>query len=103
MAREPLPAALARIVRAVSGSLELKDIFADVAEAAATILPFDVMAVGRVTGPDTFVVHAIAGNLVDLPRDFRIEDQSPAIRVRPGVVVRFEDMDRELDPRYAFD
>ena len=103
MAGDPLPAALARIVRAVSGSLELKDVIADVADAARTILPFDVMAVGRVTDPDGFTVHAITGTTQDLPRDFRNEDQSPAIRVRPGMVVRIDDIERDLDPDYEFD
>ena len=48
MRSDALATALGRIARAVSESLELKDVFARVAQAAATILPFDTMAVFRV-------------------------------------------------------
>src|SRR2546425_7609727 len=83
MAPEPLAAALARIAQAVSSTLDLREVFAGVADAAAAILPFDIMAVGRLETPDVFTVYAIAGNTEDLPRSFPTEDQSPAIRVPP--------------------
>ena len=44
MSPDPLAVALGRIARAVSGALELKDVFTGVAEAAATVLPFDIIA-----------------------------------------------------------
>src|SRR5438093_10584146 len=103
MAPEPLAAALARIAQAVSGTLDLRQVFAGVADAASAVLPFDIMAVGRLETPDVFTVYAIAGNTEDLPRSFRTEDQSPAIRVQPGSVIRIQDIGHELDPRYAFD
>ena len=103
MAPELLAAALARISQAISGTLELREVFAGVAEASATVLPFDIMAVGRVESPDVFTVYAIAGNTEDVQRTFRAEDQSPAIRVKPGSVIRIEDIGRDLDPHYAFD
>jgi len=103
MAPEPLAAALARIAQAVSGALELRDVFANVADAAATVLPFDIMAVGRLEEPDEFTVYAIAGNTQDVPRSFRHADQSPAVRVKPGTVTRIEDLQRDLDTAYAFD
>src|SRR5262245_20293647 len=99
----PLAAALARIARAISTTLELRAVFADVAEAAATVVPFDVMTMGVVTAPDEFTVYAIAGETPDLQHSYRTEDQSPAIRVRAGEVVRVEDTERQLDPSYSFD
>jgi transcriptional regulator with GAF, ATPase, and Fis domain len=103
MAPDPLAAALGRIAQAISGTLELREVFSGVAEAAVSVLPFDVMAVGRLTGKDAFTIHAIAGSSQDAARTFRVDDQSPGVRVTPGVVVRVEDTERELDPRYAFD
>jgi transcriptional regulator with GAF, ATPase, and Fis domain len=103
MTADPLASALGRIAQAVSGTLELRDVFAGVADAASTVLPFDIMAVGSLEAPDVFTVYAIAGNTQDVPLTFRAEDQSPAIRVQPGILVRIEDTGRELDPRYAFD
>ena len=103
MAPDPLAVALGRIARAVSGALELKDVFTGVAEAAATVLPFDIMAVGRLEAADTWTVYAISGNTEELPRTLRTEDVSPAIRVVPGSVVRIDDAERELDPLYALD
>src|SRR5437867_1225135 len=103
MAPDPLAVALGRIARAVSGALELKDVFTGVAEAAATVLPFDIMAVGRLEAADTWTVYAISGNTEELPRTLRTEDVSPAIRVVPGSVIRIEDAERELDPRHALD
>ncbi|PYT34887.1 MAG: hypothetical protein DMF52_11715 [Acidobacteria bacterium] len=103
MAPEPLAAALARIAQAVSGTLDLRQVFAGVADAASAVLPFDIMAVGRLETPDVFTVYAIAGDTEDLPASFRVEDQSPAIRVRPGNVTRIQNIGQELDARYAFD
>ena len=103
MAPAPLAVALGRIAQAVSGALELKDVFTGVAEAAATVLPFDIMAVGRLEAMDTWTVYAISGNTEDLPRSLRTEDVSPAIRVAPGSVIRIDDAERELDPRHVLD
>jgi transcriptional regulator with GAF, ATPase, and Fis domain len=103
MASDPLAAALGRVAQAVSGALELKDVFKGVAEAAATVLPFDIMAVGRLESSGGFTVYAISGDTQDLPRALRAEDISPTIRVAPGNVVRIDDAERELDPGYALD
>jgi len=103
MPADPLVAVLGRISRAVSQTLEPKDVFARVAEAAATILPFDVMLVGRLEAPDTLTLYAVAGSIQDPPRTIRLEDFSPMIRVQPGRIVRIEDADRELDSSFAFD
>jgi transcriptional regulator with GAF, ATPase, and Fis domain len=103
MAPDPLAAALGRIAQAVSGALELKDVFTGVAEAAATVLPFDIMAVSRNETPDECRVYAIFGNTQDVPGALRTEDFSPVLRVVPGSVVRIGDADLELDQKYAFD
>src|SRR5256712_4636242 len=103
MPADPLVAVLGRISRAVSQTLEPKEVFARVAEAAATILPFDVMLVGRLEAPDTLTLYAVAGSIQDPPRTIRLEDFSPMIRVQPGRIVRIEDADRELDSSFAFD
>src|SRR5262245_29421402 len=99
----PLAAALARIARAISTTLELRAVFADVAEAAATVVPFDVMTLGVVTAPDEFTVYAIVGDVSDVQHTYSAQDQSPSIRVRAGEVVRIEDTERQLDPSYSFD
>ncbi|HEY3571197.1 MAG TPA: hypothetical protein VGP73_24945 [Thermoanaerobaculia bacterium] len=49
---DPLVAALRHIARFVSSTLELREVFTRVAEAAATVLPLDFMGVVRVKGPD---------------------------------------------------
>src|SRR5688572_10023826 len=48
MPTEPLVEALRRITRVLSGTLELREVFARVSEAAASVLPLDFMAVVRV-------------------------------------------------------
>src|SRR5467141_1147737 len=92
-----------RTAQAVSGTLDFQKVFAEVAEAAATVLPFDVTVVGSFQGPDVLAVFAIAGNVRDLPRAFKTEELSPVVRVMPGGVVRIEDSERELDRQYAYD
>jgi transcriptional regulator with GAF, ATPase, and Fis domain len=103
MAPDPLAVALGRIAQAVSGTLDLQKVFAEVAEAAATVLPFDVTAVASLHGPDELTVFAIAGNDREVPRGFRTDELSPAVRVGPGGVVRIEDAERQLDRNYTYD
>src|SRR5688572_21161379 len=55
-----LVAALRRMARAVSETLELKDVFARVAEAAATTIPFEGMAVIRVERPGRLSLYSLA-------------------------------------------
>ena len=52
MATPGLAAALRRIARAVSGTLELGAVFTEVAQATAEVIPFDWMGVARVDAPD---------------------------------------------------
>src|SRR3989441_2583 len=105
MEPDPLAAALSRIARAVSETLELKDVFARVAEAAATVLPFDTMGVTRLETPDTVRRYAVAGRFVpeDLSRVFSLEDFSPAIRPQVGSVERIDEATIQLDPSFPVD
>jgi transcriptional regulator with GAF, ATPase, and Fis domain len=100
-----LPEALSRIARIVSGTLELKEVFAQVAEAARDVLPFETMGVCRVVPPDSLVLYAIAGDPKKHdPEDVvHFDDFSPVIR--PGLVVmrRMEDAQIELDPSFPLD
>src|SRR2546426_3975815 len=97
MAPEPLAAALARIAQAVAGTLDLRQVFAGVADAASAVLPFDIMAVGRLETPDVFTVYAIAGDTEDPPASFRVAGQSPALPGRPGDVPRLQNNGQEPD------
>ena len=99
-----LPIALGRISRIVSETLELKDVFAQVAEAAAAVLPFDTMGVCRLEPPDLMRLYAVAGETVDNdPTCVRLEDFSPAMRPHPGATARFDDAATALDPSFPLD
>jgi transcriptional regulator with GAF, ATPase, and Fis domain len=102
---DPLAAALSRIARVVSETLELKDVFARVAEAAATVLPFETMGVSRLETPDTMRLYAVAGNLKakDPSRVVRLEDFSPRLRLQPENIGRIDDATRTLDPDFPVD
>ncbi|HUD72268.1 MAG TPA: sigma 54-interacting transcriptional regulator, partial [Dongiaceae bacterium] len=103
MPPDPLASALARISRIVAESLELKEVFARVAETAATVLPFDMMGMGRLEAQDVWSVYAVVGDLKGTPQGFNPDDFSPELRIRPGTIVRIEDAERTLDRRFAYD
>src|SRR5436309_8289488 len=105
MRPDTLATALGRMARAVSETRELKEVFARVAEAAATVLPFDTMVVFRVEGPDadTFALYSFAGMIADEHRTIRFEDFSPAIRPLSSGPRRIDDMADVLDPSFFVD
>ena len=104
MGSDTLAAALGRMARAVSETLELKEVFARVAEAAATVLPFDVMVVFRVEGAaGTFALYSFAGIIPDERRTIRLEDFSPAIRPLTRGASRIDDVAEVLDPSFFVD
>jgi two-component system NtrC family response regulator len=103
MEQDPLVAALGRMAEVVSETLERKVVFARVAEAAASVLPFDLMTVGRPEAADTWTAYAVAGNFQDEPVSVSLTDFSPAIRPRAGSVLRIEDAATEMDPGFAVD
>ncbi len=106
---DPLPAALGRIARIVSETLELREVFAQVAEAAADVLPFDTMGVCRLETPNLMRLYAIAGDATaeagadDPSSVVRLEDFSPVMRPRPGATQRFDDAASVLDPAFRMD
>jgi transcriptional regulator with GAF, ATPase, and Fis domain len=102
---DPLPSALSRIARIVSETLELKDVFAQVAEAAAEVLPFETMGVCRFENPGLMRNYAVAGKVVESdPTDvIRIDDFSPVFRPRPGATQRLDDARASLDPEFLMD
>ncbi len=100
---DPLVDALRRIVRVVSGTLELREVFTRVAEAAATVLPFDRMGVVRVKEQGTLELYSITGTEMDPPQTIRLEDFSPATRPFLDKTKRIDDVLRMLDLTFAMD
>jgi transcriptional regulator with GAF, ATPase, and Fis domain len=100
---DPLVDALRRITRAVAGTLELREVFARVAEAAATILPLDFMAVMRVTDAGGLELYSISGKADDKTYVIRPEDFSPALRPVPDRLLRIDDMAEQGDPSFPVD
>ena len=107
---DPFPAALSRIARIVSGTLELKDVFSQVADVAREVIPFDTMGVCRVVhGKNALRLYAIAGEMAarhaceEDDEEVRFEDFSPAIR--PGAIetCRMDDAQQGLDPSFPMD
>jgi transcriptional regulator with GAF, ATPase, and Fis domain len=103
MPSDPLVAALRRIMRVLSGTLELREVFARVAEAAAAVLPLDFMAVVRMQGEGVLELHSLTGEVKDKPYTLRLEDFSPTLRPRPDRVGRIDDLAETLDPSFAVD
>src|SRR6185436_11314164 len=103
---DPFPSALSRIARIVSGTLELREVFSQVADVAREVLPFEAMGVCRLETPDVFRKYAVVG--IE-PEDesptsvARIEDFFPAMRPQEGRTQRFNDAPAELDPSYPMD
>src|SRR5262245_49962060 len=109
---DPLPAALSRIARIVSGTLELKEVFSQVAEVSGEVVPFEEMGVCRLVAPGSLRLYAIAGvNAADCEsaecesgEDVRFQDFSPAIRPGQGAETRrINDAEQALDPAFRMD
>jgi transcriptional regulator with GAF, ATPase, and Fis domain len=104
-ASRPSPfAAPAAIARTLGETLELRQVFARVAEAARTALPFDRMRVVLFEGADAMRVYASEHDGVPGAEDgvlVPIADLSPRI-LRDFVVDRI-DVLRELDPAFRRD
>jgi len=103
MRSDPLAAALGRIARAVGETLDLKEVFARVADAAATVLPFDTMGVARVSGPGELTLHSFVGKEGGPPSVVRLDDFSPAIRPRRDAPLRVEDAAGLFDTGFPID
>src|SRR5215213_2843136 len=106
MASDPLVIVLRQIARVVAGTLELREVFAYVAEVAASVVPFDSMSVVRYRADGTLERYSFTGQegkKQDAHATVRLDDFSPAIRPFPCKVRRFDDLDAVLDPRFAMD
>jgi len=106
MAPDPLVIVLRQIARVVAGTLELREVFAYVAEVAASVVPFDSMSVVRYRADGTLERYSFTGQdgkKQDAHATVRLDDFSPAIRPFPCKVRRFDDLDGVLDPRFAMD
>jgi transcriptional regulator with GAF, ATPase, and Fis domain len=103
---DALTAALGRIARIVSGTLELKEVFAQVADVAGEIVPFEAMGVCRVAGPNLLQLYAVAGDVgedCNEGDEARFEDFSPAIRPGQMTTRRMEDATQTLDRSFPMD
>ncbi|HKI02673.1 MAG TPA: sigma 54-interacting transcriptional regulator [Thermoanaerobaculia bacterium] len=100
---DPLVEALRRITRVVSGTLELREVFVRVAEAAATVLPFDRMGVVRARERDTLELYSLTEMVLDPPVTIRLEDFSPATRPLLDGNKRINDVLKMLDLSFAMD
>ncbi|HEY3169458.1 MAG TPA: sigma 54-interacting transcriptional regulator [Thermoanaerobaculia bacterium] len=111
---ERLGLALSSIARAVAESLDLKDVFARVAEAARQMLPFEVMGVSVVLDPDVpfedlenviFSAFAVAGDAkTEEIGQYRRSDISPGLRLNEtGKVFRHSDVRTILDSSFLLD
>jgi transcriptional regulator with GAF, ATPase, and Fis domain len=107
MVNSPLVSALSRIARVVSTTLELKEVFACVAEVTASVLPFDVMLVERLESPDTLELYSFAsgapGEMQAGPRTACFGDFSPALRPSGKCVQRIDDLTQVLEPSFLLD
>jgi transcriptional regulator with GAF, ATPase, and Fis domain len=109
MVDSPLVSALSRIARVVSTTLELKEVFACVAEVTATVLPFDVMLVERLEGHDALELYSFAGGVhegegkMEEPRTACFGDFSPALQPSGKCVQRIDDLTQTLDPSFPMD
>ncbi len=102
MSPDSLASALGTMARAVAGSLDLKEVFARVADAAADVLPFDRMLVVRVEG-DLLSLHSFAGSVENTPLSANRNDISPGLRAHIGVATRIDDVANLLDTSFSID
>jgi transcriptional regulator with GAF, ATPase, and Fis domain len=103
-----LATALRRIARAISETLDLGDVFAEVARATAEVVPFDWMGVANVEADDAQALRlrsftAATGAQAEVSRSMLLHDFSPAFRPSRRGATRFDDLTRVLDPSFPID
>jgi transcriptional regulator with GAF, ATPase, and Fis domain len=103
MTSNPLVSALSLISRVVATTLELKEVFACVAEAAASVLPFDVIIVEQLEGPDSLTLYSLAGGIAAPPQKGSLQDFSPALRPPCNCAQRIDDLALVLEPTFPAD
>jgi Nif-specific regulatory protein len=103
---DPFPAALSRIARIVSSTLELKEVFAQVAQVAGEVVPFEAMGVCRLAAPNVLRLYAVAGVAAEECQEgdeVRFEDFSPDIRPGQMTTRRIDDAVHALDRNFDMD
>jgi transcriptional regulator with GAF, ATPase, and Fis domain len=103
MTSNPLVSALSSIAAAVATTLELKEVFARVAEAAAAVLPFEHINVELLEGPDSLTLYSFAGGVPGGPRTISFADFSPALLPPWHCAQRIDDLALVLEPAFAID
>jgi transcriptional regulator with GAF, ATPase, and Fis domain len=114
-----LAEALAEIARAISKSLDLKQVFSAVADGARRVLQFDGMGVNVLDGPDkpslmqelesgdaTYHNYAVAGSSPSpqlVGPQLRIGDASWALRGKIAERTRYHRVPEDLDPSFKID
>jgi transcriptional regulator with GAF, ATPase, and Fis domain len=112
--QERLVIALSAIARTAAESLDLKEVFSRVAEAAGQVLPFEVMGVSVADNLEipfedlenvTFSAFAVAGDAsIEEVGQYRRSDVSPGLRLHDaGKVFRHADVTAILDTSFALD
>src|SRR6202158_79052 len=103
MKPDSLVSALSLITRVVATTLELKEVFACVAEPRATVRPFDVIIVERLEGPDSLTLYSSAGGVAGGPQTASLDDFSPPLRPPRHCAQRIDDLPLVLEPSFPAD
>jgi len=91
--------ALDDLLAALSGVLDLREVFDRVAVVAQKVLPHDGMGVTRILPGERIRVHAISGFGADVPESFEQRIAEPSMLTDPWEFRLIDDM--ASDPRYA--
>ncbi|MBI2213272.1 MAG: sigma 54-interacting transcriptional regulator [Acidobacteria bacterium] len=103
---------LAEIAQLASQTLELQEVFDQVADSMRRLMPFDDMKVVRVVEPDHVVVHATTFKIADCTDGSRVSccwepiplaAWSPRLRPRGESLPPLLDAEIELDPQFPAD
>ncbi|MFA6958093.1 MAG: sigma 54-interacting transcriptional regulator [Thermoanaerobaculia bacterium] len=103
---------LAEIATLASQTLELQEVFDQVADSMRRLIPFDNLKVVRVVGSDHVVVHATTFGMIDCPEGGRVSgcwdpipltSWSPRLRPRGESLPPLVDAEAELDPEFPAD
>jgi two-component system NtrC family response regulator len=100
--REVLLSVLSEIARAVAESLEVREVFARMAEALRRVISFDGIGISMIECEE-IQLYISAGDAKEEHFDrYAFDDVSPRLRPR-AAVLRVDDVNRELDPAFRLD
>src|SRR5688572_13723404 len=103
MRSDPLATALGRIARTIAETLDLREAFARVAEAASAVLPNDEISILQCADGDRLTLYAFVGKTAGPPRSLRLGEFSSRIRPSPDEVRRHADLHLEYDTEFPVD